>query len=101
MAKITTKPDLTWGQLDRQFATEEACKAFLAKMRWPDGKPVCPRCKATERVYKTSDPFRFKCKSCSKDGYKFSVLTGTVFENTNVPLKTWFKVAFLMLSSKK
>jgi len=29
------------------------------------------------------------------------VLTRTVFENTNMPLVTWFKVAFLMLSSKK
>ena len=98
---MTTKPTLTWGQLDRQFGTDEDCKRFLAEMRWPDSKPVCPRCGATAKVYKTSDPFRFKCKACAKDGYKFSVLTGTVFENTNVPLKTWFKVAFLMLSSKK
>jgi len=97
----TTKPTLTWGQLDRQFRTDEDCKRFLLGVRWPDGNPACPRCQDKQRVYKTSDPFRFKCKACAKDGYKFSVLTGTVFENTNVPLKTWFKVAFLMLSSKK
>jgi transposase-like protein len=39
--------------------------------------------------------------SDAEGGYKFSVLTGTVFENTNVPLPTWFRVAFLMVSSKK
>jgi IS1 family transposase len=29
------------------------------------------------------------------------VLVGTIFENTNVGLKTWFKVIYLMLTSKK
>src|SRR5208337_2905152 len=33
--------------------------------------------------------------------YRFSVLVGTIFENTNYPLCTWFKVMYLMLSSKK
>ena len=27
-----------------QFATEEACRAYLAASRWPDGF-VCPRCR--------------------------------------------------------
>jgi hypothetical protein len=70
-------------------------------LRWPDGKIACPRCKDASRVYKTSDRFRWKCKSCDKNGYKFSVLTGSVFENTNMPLTIWFRVAFLMISSKK
>ena len=97
----TTKPNLTMAALEAKFPTEEACKAFLAQVRWPDGKIHCPRCNMSVRVYKTSQPFRWKCKACAKGGYKFSVLTGTVFENTNAPLRTWFKVAFLMVSSKK
>jgi transposase-like protein len=96
----TTKPALTFSAIKREFATDEACKALLAKLRWPDGKVACPRCKATEKVYK-GESGRWKCKSCNKHGYRFSVLTGTVFENTNVPLSTWFQVAFLMVSSKK
>ena len=32
---------------------------------------------------------------------RFSVLVGTIFENTNVPIKIWFKVIYLMLTSKK
>jgi transposase-like protein len=102
MPTKTTKPTLTMAQMERLYATDDACKALLAKMRWPDGKPVCPRpdCGST-KVYKTSQPFRWKCKTCNKNGYRFSVLTGTVFENTNMPLRTWFKVAYLMASSKK
>jgi len=34
-------------------------------------------------------------------GYRFFVLVGTIFENTNVPMRTWFKVIYLMLTSKK
>ncbi len=85
---MATKPKLTRGQLHGRFGADEDCERFLLDMRWPEGKVVCPRCDATERVYKTSNPFRFRCKSCSKDGYKLSVLTATVFENTSVPLKT-------------
>jgi len=101
MTTKTTKPNTTMRQVERDYATEDACKATLAELRWPDGKPVCPRCNDPRRVYKTSTPFRWKCKGCNKNGYKFSLLTGTVFENTNVPLTTWFRVAFLMVSSKK
>jgi len=101
MATKTTKPATTYRQVERDYATEDACKALLAELRWPDGKPVCPRCNDPRRIYKTSDQFRWKCKSCNKHGYKFSVLTGTVFENTGAPLTTWFRVAFLMVSSKK
>jgi transposase-like protein len=101
MAK-TTKPWLTLGTIRRQYATDEACKGLLKTLRWPGGKVACPRCKATEKVYELkARPFNWKCKNCNKDGYRFSVLTGTVFENTNVPLRTWFEVAFLMVSSKK
>src|SRR5437016_1475634 len=101
MATETTKPSMTLGQFDRQFPNEGACKSYLAKVRWPDGKVRCPRCCLTLKVYKTSQPFRWKCKHCAKAGYKFSVLTGTVFENTNAPLRTWFKVAYLMTHAKK
>jgi transposase-like protein len=33
--------------------------------------------------------------------YRFSHISGTIFENTNKPLLDWFKVAYLMLTSKK
>ena len=112
MPTKTTKPTLSMAQVDRMYASEDACKALLAKLRWPNGSPVCPRCSETKRVYKTAQPFRWNCKNpaCKAEGstsdkpnagYRFSVLTRTVFENTNVPLRTWFKVAFLMASSKK
>ena len=37
----------------------------------------------------------------TKTNYRFSDITGTIFENTNKPLRDWFRVIHLMLTSKK
>ena len=49
-----------------------------------------------------SMPFKWQCYECAPDsGYRFSVIAGTIFENTNKPLRDWFRVVHLMLTSKK
>src|SRR5882724_4843568 len=88
-------------ELLERFPNETACKQFLVAKRWPDEKVTCPRCGNAEKIYKVKRPWRWICKSCNKNGYGFSPLTGTVFEDTKYPLRTWFIVAFLMLHSKK
>src|SRR5712692_6952351 len=87
-------------ELNTLFPNEEACKKFLFEHRWPDGKVVCPRCD-NDKPYKLSRAWHWQCQKCAKSGYRFSLITGTVFENTKYPLKTWFTVAFMMLHSKK
>ena len=84
---------------DKQFPNDDACRRFLAEMRWPDGVH-CPRCD-NNRVYKLSQSWKWQCKICNKNGYRFSVITGTIFQDTKIPLKLWFKVGYLMLVSKK
>lgn len=89
---------------DRLFPDEDACKAYLMEQRWPDGKVCCPRCGKSETVYKIAQPWKWECtnKECRKgNAYRFSIYVGTIFENTNYPLRTWFKVLYLMLTSKK
>jgi len=100
---LCTKPNMSLHQLKSQFATEEACKQYLTKLRWPNGVH-CPRCN-NEKVYVLkARPFHWLCKATDcggKNGYRFSVITRTVFENTNYPLRTWFEVIYLMTQSKK
>lgn len=100
---MTTKPNMTLTGLMSRFSTEEACKKHLQTLRWPDGVR-CPRCR-NEKVYAlTARPFHWVCKKpdCGgRNGYRFSVITKTVFENTNYPLRTWFQVIYLMSQSKK
>ena len=83
-----------------QFGTDEACRKRLAELRWPDGVR-CPRCQNTHVHEVTKKPFHWQCRKCNKNGYRFSVITGTIFENTKYPLVTWFQVAYLMCQSKK
>jgi transposase-like protein len=94
---------LTLTALMDKFSTEEACKRFLTEKRWPNGVQ-CPRC-SNKKVYALkSKPFHWVCKGkdCGgKNGYRFSVISKTVFENTNYPLRTWFQVIYLMTQSKK
>src|ERR1700685_593360 len=89
---------------DKEFHDEEACKNFLVSMRWPDGVR-CPRCQSAERIYALkARPFHWVCcnKGCGeRRGYRFSVITKTIFENTNYALSLWFQVIYLMTQSKK
>jgi ISXO2-like transposase domain/Transposase zinc-ribbon domain len=110
-----TAHQMTFRELLERFSDGDSCKRFLESKRWPDGVITCPRC-GGKAFRLPSRPFHYVCKSgietvdketgevvtCSKkNGYRFSVLTRTVFENTNYKLKEWFKVIFLMFHSKK
>jgi len=100
---------------DERFPDEDACRQYMKDMRWLDGIVKCPRC-GHDKVYELkARPFNWLCKSgkesvdtqtglvsvCDKkNGYRFSVITHTIFENTKRPLKSWFKIGNLMLTSK-
>ena len=66
---------------------------------------MCPRCDRKGRVYALkSRSFHWVCKNADcggRPGYRFSVITKTIFENTNYPLRTWFEVIYLVSQSKK
>jgi transposase-like protein len=94
---------MTIPQWEKAFPTDEACMTYLVAHRWPKGV-YCPRCGATEPYELPSRPFHWQCTACApggSTGYRFSVLVGTVFENTNVGLRMWFRVIHRMLTSKK
>ena len=92
---------LTAKQFDALFQTEDDCIRYLIVRRWPEGVR-CPRCGAKVSPELQGNPWHWQCYTCAPDtSYRFSHLTGTIFENTNKPLKDWFRVAHLMLVSKK
>jgi transposase-like protein len=90
---------MTAAQFDALFKTEGDCIRYLVARRW-SGEVVCPRC-GNPKVYALASGHHWQCRQCAPNGYRFSHLTGTIFENTNKPLKDWFRVAHLMLVSKK
>src|ERR1051326_7222635 len=98
---------MTLNDLQRRFPDEASAQAHLFQLRWPDGKVTCPRCKSGEKIYRRSPKarqavsYRWTCKSCNKNGYGFSLTTGTIFEDTKIRLDKWFQILLLMLTSKK
>jgi len=94
---------MTVPQWEKAFPDDDACCAYLAKHRWPLGVH-CPRCGAESPYDLPSRPWHWQCTECApggSTGYRFSVTVGTVFENTNVGLRMWFRVIHTMLTSKK
>ena len=79
------------------FPDEHACCAYLIHRRWPQGV-CCPRC-GSNRVHPSAPgQTRWNCLNCGKGGpYRFSHLAGTLFENTKIPLSSWFRVVRLLM----
>jgi hypothetical protein len=104
MARAKQPPQIhqmSVAQFEAMFPNEDACCAYLIGKRWPKGVR-CPRC-GGERTYDLKTmKWKWECPDCRQGGaYRFSHLTGTIFENTNKPLRDWYRVIHLMLTSKK
>ena len=96
------KPFHSLLQMIDTLHTEEDCRLYLEDMRW-HGEPVCPHCGSiSKHHYKLTQKGEFKglykCKDCRE---RFTVRIGTMFEDSNLPLKKWFYAIFLFLSHKK
>jgi hypothetical protein len=93
---------MTLAEFDRLFPDEDSCKRYLMGHRWPNGVR-CPRCDNGKVYTLKFKPFHWTCGVCCnkpRQPYRFSLIAGTIFENTNYPLLVWFKVLYLMLTSK-
>jgi transposase-like protein len=78
------------------FKEEKTCISYLAQSRWADA-PSCPHC-GNVGAYITNRGYKCKAKECGK---KFTVTTGTIFENTKISLRTWFAAMYLCTAHKK
>ena len=77
------------------FHSEEICKQTVADIRWGDDV-VCPKCGKHHCVRRKDG--RYRCNECK---HNFSCTTGTIFENTKIPLQKWFVAMYLISSHKK
>jgi transposase-like protein len=87
-------------ELFAYFKEERTAWEYLEKQLW-DNKPVCPHCGSTV-AYRSAKNYKvFHCgnkKGCNK---KFTVTTGTVYENTKLPIATWLGAIWLFGNHKK
>lgn len=74
------------------------CHEFMMSLRWPDGKVTCPRCGSDHVVY-LENPRVWKCYG-KHDHAKFSLKTGTVFEDSPLGLNKWLTAVWMITNAK-
>ena len=94
MASGKSQIDLV--ELFTQYGSDEACRAYLEALRWPDGVE-CPNC-GGKSISRLGTRKQFDCNACRK---RFSVTTGTVFHGSHLSLQKWFAAVFLMTEAEK
>lgn len=77
------------------FATEEQCRNYLAKIKWETGF-VCPKCKGNE--FWNMKRCVQRCKDCRTD---VSVRAHTTFDNSKISLRLWFQAIWSVVSQKQ
>lgn len=79
----------------KKFPSEKHCIQHLENIRW-GGNVVSPF-DENSTVYSVKNN-RYKCRNTNK---YFNVRTGTIFEDSKVPLQKWFMAIYLAASHKK
>ncbi len=83
----------------QRFPTHQDCLDYLEAVRWGDD-PECPYCTSNdvERKQEKGRQGRWNCHTCTSS---FNVLSGTIMEQTRIPLQKWFVALALMINAKK
>ena len=84
----------TVAELEARFGTEQACRDYLLKLRWPGGF-VCPRCGG--RSAWGTNRHLLMCAGC---GYQASPTAGTIFQDSRKPLTLWFRAIWWVTTQK-
>ena len=81
-------------EFEARFSSEEACREYLFRLRWPDGFR-CPGCGCGK-----SWPLRKVLLQCAACGRQTSVTAGTIFQDTRSPLPLWFRAMWWVTTQK-
>jgi transposase-like protein len=82
-------------EFEERFSTEEQCRDYLFRMRWPQGF-VCPRCEGRDAWVNCRQ--LLVCRRCD---HHVSVTAGTLFQDTHKPLHLWFRAMWHVTSQKQ
>ena len=78
------------------YGDEEKCFEALFKLRWPNGF-ICPNCGHDKSCHLNTRKLR-QCYRCHR---QTSIIAGTIFESSKLPLTIWFQAIYLLTQTKK
>lgn len=79
----------------QDYGTEEKCEKSLFASRWPDGY-VCPACGSSSYCTLKTRAL-YQCNRCH---HQQSLISGTIFAASKLPLTTWFLAIHLLTQAK-
>jgi len=80
------------------FSVYENCHKFMVELRWPSGVVCCPRC-GSDRVVYLAKAKAWKCYQ-KHDQAKFTLKTGTVFEDSPIALAKWITAVWQVVNCR-
>ena len=97
MNRVQFQPGLSMAEFTGLYGTQELCEAAVRSWRWPEGF-VCPGCGTTDHSeFRRGSLLYFQCCSCR---HQCSLICGTIFASTKLPLTRWFLAMHLLTQAK-
>src|SRR5260221_6523641 len=93
--KVQFQKGLSEAQFAILYGTEDQCREAVMRWRWPSGF-VCPVCAGEHHSFVKTRAL-YQCTACRR---QTSVIAGTIFAATKVPLCTWFRAMYHLTQSK-
>jgi len=99
MNRVQFQPGLSMHQFMDLYGTQEKCESAVISWRWPKGY-VCPSCGQADGSFSSLRRGRLLYRQCSSCHFQCSVIAGTIFEATKLPLTVWFLAMHLLTQAK-
>ena len=99
MNRVQFQPGLSMHRFMELYGTQDKCEAAVINWRWPDGY-VCPSCSEAGGSFSSYRRGKLLYRQCSTCHFQCSVIAGTIFEATKLPLTVWFLAMHLLTQAK-
>ncbi|MDP9095336.1 MAG: IS1595 family transposase [Pseudomonadota bacterium] len=99
MNRVQFQPGLSMHQFMALYGTRDKCEAAVIGWRWPHGY-VCPSCGQADGSFSSFRRGQLLYRQCSGCHVQCSVIAGSIFEATKLPLTVWFLAMHLLTQAK-
>ena len=93
--KVQFQKGISLPDFIKQYGTESRCVKALEQLKWPNGFQ-CERCGNHKYNFIKSRAY-YQCADCK---HQTSLIRGTLFHSTKLPLTKWFLSIYLITQSK-
>ena len=93
--KVQFQKSMSIHSFIEKFGSEQQCREHLFALRWPNGFH-CPYC-GHDQYCQLKSRALYQCNQCH---HQSSLVAGTLFEGTKLPLRLWFLAIYLITQEK-